>query len=316
MRAVVTGAAGFIGSHLCERLLRDGSDVVGIDSFTDYYDRSLKEENLLAARSHPDFELREDDLLTTDLHRLLEGVDVVYHLAAQPGVRGSWGQQFDVYVRNNVLATQRLLESMLGRSNVIRFVYSSSSSVYGAATTLPTGEDAPTKPMSPYGVSKLAGEHLVSLYGVNRGLPVAIVRYFTVYGPRQRPDMAFTRFIRAALSGEEAELLGDGEQSRDLTFVEDAVDATVRAAEAEQGAVFNVGGGTRATINEAIAIIEESTGKPISIRRRDVAAGDVPHTWADTTRARTELGWVPSTELKDGLAKQIEWLKRLLGAES
>ncbi|MGZ4206593.1 MAG: NAD-dependent epimerase/dehydratase family protein, partial [Actinomycetota bacterium] len=231
MRALVTGAAGFIGSHLCERLLRDGSNVVGIDSFTDYYDRSLKEENLAAVRSHPDFELRDDDLLTADLNRLVERVDVVFHLAAQPGVRGSWGRQFDVYVRNNVLATQRLLESMAGRSSAIRFVYASSSSVYGAAPTLPTSEDAPTKPISPYGVSKLAGEHLVSLYGLNRGLPVAIVRYFTVYGPRQRPDMAFTRFIRAALSGDAAELLGEGEQSRDLTFVGDAVDATVRSAE-------------------------------------------------------------------------------------
>jgi UDP-glucuronate 4-epimerase len=307
MRALVTGAAGFIGSHLCDRLLADDHDVIGIDSFDDYYARATKEDNLDAARASSRFELHDDDLLTTDLDALLDGIHVVYHLAAQPGVRGSWGARFDVYVRNNILVTQRLLETLVERDSDARLVYASSSSIYGDTPILPTPETTNARPISPYGVTKLAGEDLVSLYASGRGLSAAVVRYFTVYGPRQRPDMAFTRFIDAALSGAEVEILGTGEQSRDFTFVSDAVDATVRAARAAPGSCFNVGGGTRATVNEVLSLIEQLHGRPIALIRRPSVAGDVSHTWADTARARTELGWEPSTDLANGLQQQMEW---------
>jgi UDP-glucuronate 4-epimerase len=312
MRALVTGAAGFIGSHLCDRLLAEGEDVVGIDCFTDYYDRGLKELNLDSARSDRRFELRESDLLTADLGDLLEGIDAVFHLAAQPGVRGSWGARFDVYARNNILVTQRLLETLVASVRPIPFLYASSSSIYGSTPVLPTTEESPANPISPYGVTKLAGEHLASLYQSGRGIPVTVVRYFTVYGPRQRPDMAFTRFIRSVLTNDSVEVLGSGDQTRDFTFVSDAVDATVRAIAAPAGSCFNIGGGTRASINEALGLFGELLGRPVSVRRTERAAGDMQDTWADTTRARDELGWRPSTDLAEGLRQQIDWLSALI----
>ena len=234
MKAVVTGAAGFIGSHLSERLLADGHDVVGIDCFTDYYRRARKEQNLEVARSHRNFSFEELDLVDADLTAALEGADVVYHLAGQPGVRPSWGHQFDRYVRDNIIATQRLLEH-LKESSLKRLVFAGSSSVYGDAEAFPTRESALPRPVSPYGVTKLAAEHLANLYTRNFGIPAVSVRYFTVYGPRQRPDMAFARFMRALADGEPIEVYGDGEQTREFTYVSDAVEGTVKAASASGG---------------------------------------------------------------------------------
>src|SRR5262245_64919423 len=221
--ALVTGVAGFIGSHLAERLLRDGVRVTGVDCFTDYYDPAIKRRNLERARSHPEFALVELDLGEADLAALPD-VQVVYHQAAQPGVRASWGADFAIYTHHNVLATQRLLERYRG-SSLERFVYASSSSVYGDAERYPTDEGLLPRPLSPYGVTKLAGEHLALLYARNFGMPVVALRYFTVYGPRQRPDMAFHRFCRALLTGQAITVYGDGRQSRDFTFVADAVEA-------------------------------------------------------------------------------------------
>jgi nucleoside-diphosphate-sugar epimerase len=304
MRFLVTGAAGFVGSHLCERLLSDGHTVVGIDCFTAYYERSLKESNLSVSQQDERFELIEADLVAAGIESLLEGVDGVFHLAAQPGVRLSW-DRFDLYLRHNVLATQRLLESV--RHRPVPVVYASSSSIYGLVERLPIREEDRANPISPYGATKLAAEHIMSLYGREFGIPVVSLRYFTVYGPRQRPDMAFTRFLRAAIAGEPVEVLGDGEQSRDFTFVSDAVDATVRAIGATPGSRYNVGGGSRATINQVIEIIREVSGRPLAVKHGPRAAGDMAHTWANTDRARRELGWKPRTELGAGLAAQYQW---------
>src|SRR6202158_4859911 len=256
-RVVVTGAAGFIGSHLCERLLALGHEVVGVDSFTDYYDRARKEQNLEASRANPDFKFEELDLVDGDLGPVLQGAQVVYHLAGQPGVRPSWGSQFDRYVRDNVLATQRLLEC-LKETPVDRFVFAGSSSVSGAAEVFPTKESALPRPVSPYGVTKLAAEHMALLYTKNFGIPAVSVRYFTVYGPRQRPDMAFSRFMQAIVDGQAIEVYGDGEQTREFTYVSDAVEGTIKAATKDVvGQVFNLGGGSRVTVNRVLATLED-----------------------------------------------------------
>jgi UDP-glucose 4-epimerase len=307
MRVVVTGAAGFIGSHLTERLLDDGHSVLGVDCFTDYYERSSKEANLAGARAHSCFELAERDLAADDVAEILTGADAVFHLAAQPGVRGSWGRGFDTYLRNNLQATQRLFEAL--RPRPVPVVFASSSSIYGDAVNLPVGEDEPPRPVSPYGMTKLAGEHLALLYGREHGVPVVSVRYFTVYGPRQRPDMAFGRFLRAARSGSRLQILGDGEQSRDFTFVADAVAATVAALAGAPGTAYNVGGGSVATINEVIALIGELVGAAPAVDRRPRAVGDVAHTWADTTRARVDLGWTPVVPLRAGLQAHLRWVE-------
>jgi UDP-glucose 4-epimerase len=304
MKFLVTGAAGFVGSHLCERLLSDGHTVVGIDCFTEYYERSLKESNLAVSRQYERFELIEVDLVIAGIESLLEGVDGVFHLAAQPGVRGSW-DCFDLYLRHNPLATQRLMEAV--RHRPVPVVYASSSSIYGLVERLPIREEDRANPISPYGATKLAAEHIVSLYGREFGIPVVSLRYFTVYGPRQRPDMAFTRFLRAAIAGEPVEVLGDGEQSRDFTFVSDAVDATVRAIGAAPGSRYNVGGGSRASINQVIDIIQEVSGRQLAVKHSPWAPGDMAHTWANTDRARRELGWKPRTGLGEGLAAQYRW---------
>jgi UDP-glucuronate 4-epimerase len=303
MRYLVTGVAGFIGSHLCERLLADGHKVLGMDSLTDYYERSRKVDNLRLALESSRFEFLQADLLATDLREALSSVDGVFHLAGQPGVRSSWAD-FDDYLRLNVAATKHLMDAVSIRR--IPVVYASSSSVYGEAIRMPIREDDPTHPVSPYGVTKLAGEHIVSLFGRADDVPVASLRYFTVYGPRQRPDMAFSRFIDAAASGRPILLLGDGEQSRDFTFVADAVDATVRAMGATPGR-YNVGGGSRATVNQVIEMLTGMVGRKPKIRQSPKARGDAMHTWADTTRARAALGWEPRTSLSEGLARQFEW---------
>jgi UDP-glucuronate 4-epimerase len=289
-RYVVTGAAGFIGSHLTEALLARGDDAVAIDCFTDYYDVSFKEEN---ARG---FDVERADLTEDPLDELLAGADGVFHLAAQPGVRASF-ENLDLYLRRNVLATQRVLDAADAR-----VVLASSSSVYGDTETYPTREEAVPRPLSPYGITKLAGEHLARAYATD----VVVLRYFTVYGPRQRPDMAFSRLITAAQDGTEFELYGDA--SRSFTFVADAIDATIRAMEdAPAGAVYNVGGGEEATMREAIATFEPVSGRRVRVRAQPPARGDARRTAADVTRIRADLGWTPTTRLEEGLHAQWSW---------
>jgi UDP-glucose 4-epimerase len=310
--ALVTGAAGFIGSTLSERLLADGVAVTGVDCFTDYYDVGLKRRNLEGAMRHPAFRLLELDLGAADLAALPD-VDVVFHQAAQAGVRASWGRDFAAYVHHNVLATQRLLERYRD-APLERFVYASSSSVYGDAERFPTDETLLPRPFSPYGVSKLAGEHLALLYGRNFGLPVSALRYFTVYGPRQRPDMAFHRFCRALLLGEEIGVYGDGTQSRDFTFIDDAIEANVRAwrRSAPQG-VYNVGGGSQVEVLEAIRILEGALGAKARLRFEARPPGDPLRTRADATRLRTDLGYTTRVGILDGLAAEAAWAKTLYG---
>jgi nucleoside-diphosphate-sugar epimerase len=306
--ALVTGTAGFIGSHLAERLLVEGWQVTGVDCFTDYYSRSAKEENLATLIGRPGFAFVEADLVSVDLRPLLAGKAVVFHQAGQAGVRASWGEQFELYTRDNILATQRLLEAVKG-SDLHRFVYASSGSIYGDAKALPITEDTIPQPVSPYGVTKLAGEHLCYLYHVNSGVPTIRLRYFTVYGPRQRPDMAFHKFIRAMLRGERIPVYGDGEQTRDFTHVSDVVEANVRAIDAPAGRVFNVAGGSRVTINHVIGTLEELVGQPALVDRQERQAGDQRHTWADTSAARETLGYVPRVGLHEGLATEVDWLR-------
>jgi UDP-glucuronate 4-epimerase len=309
MRALVTGCAGFIGSHLAQSLLADGHSVVGIDCFNDNYVRAPKLANLAHAREHPAFEFVPIDLARGDLEEFVADCDVVFHLAAEPGVRSSWGDRFDLFVRNNVLATQRLLEPARAYPDK-RFVYASSSSIYGHAERFPTPEDAVPAPFSPYGVTKLAGEHLCRLYHANHGVETVVLRYFTVYGPRQRPDMGLNRFCRAALAGEPLVVFGDGEQKRDFTYVDDVVRATRAAATVPQapGRVYNVGGGSQITVNRVIELLAELAGHPPEVQYADREAGDVRDTGADTRRAATELGFEPRTAFAEGLRAEFEWL--------
>ena len=307
---LVTGAAGFIGSHLVDRLLAMGRSVIGVDLFTDYYDTSIKRSNLDAARHEARFELVEIDLARDDVDELVEGVDVIFHLAGQPGVRASWGAGFDEYLNRNILATQRLLEACKGKT-LERFVFSSSSSVYGAAPRFPTCEADLPAPMSPYGVTKLAAEHLCGLYAQAFGVPTIALRYFTVYGPRQRPDMAMHRLVESALQGTRFPLHGDGSQVRDFTYVDDAVAANVVAAEvrSEPGTVLNIGGGAMTALRDVIATIERLTERSIALDHLPIAPGDPARTGADTTRAREILGWAPAVAIDEGLARQVEWQK-------
>jgi len=306
-RMVVTGAAGFIGSHLCEALVTRGHHVTGIDCFTDYYDVAQKRANLSALAGEPRFRLIEDSLTRVDLRRVLDDAGVVFHLAAQPGVRKSWGTEFEEYIEHNIRATQMLCEAMKGSG--ARLVYSSSSSVYGQTAQLPMREDHPTRPQSPYGVTKLAGEALCLLYGANHGLPVVCLRYFTVYGPRQRPDMAFHRFIRAVLSGEPLEVYGSGTQTRDFTFVADAVDANLAASiYAGAATVFNIGGGSRVSLNSVLDLIGRVTGRTPDVRYREPQKGDVMHTLADISLAAREIGYAPRVGIEEGITREVEWL--------
>ncbi len=309
MKVVVTGAAGFIGSQLVERLLAEGHDVLGIDAFIDFYPRADKEQNLAGARGHASYRLVEGRLQDLALPSLLEGTSQVYHLAAQAGVRPSWGRDFEIYVDNNVLATQRLLEAAV-TAGVPRFVYASSSSVYGDTPALPLREDGVCRPVSPYGVTKLGGEHLVHLYGTNHGLPVVSLRYFTVYGPRQRPDMAFHRFLKAARDGSEIHLYGDGRQTRDFTFVDDIVSATRAAADqGRPGRVYNVGGGDRVELNHVLDQVRAVTGRDPKIVREATQKGDMRDTLADTGAAREDLGFRSTVSLREGLAREWDWMR-------
>jgi nucleoside-diphosphate-sugar epimerase len=308
MKALVTGAAGFIGSHLVSALLDTGAEVTGLDCFTDYYAKSIKLSNLDVNAGRPGFRFVEDSIQHTQLPALLEGKSHVFHLAAQAGVRKSWGRDFRIYTDHNVDATQRLLEACVGLP-LERFVYASSSSVYGDNASMPMREDALPQPVSPYGVTKLAAEQLCYLYFVNYRVPTTAVRYFTVYGPRQRPDMGFHRFLTAALKGEPITVYGDGEQTRDFTYVTDAVAATVAAGTAGRpGRVYNVGGGSRVSLNQLFAIIERMSGKRLDLRREATQKGDMRDTFADTSLARADLGFRPAVTLEQGVEAEYRWL--------
>lgn len=309
---LVTGVAGFIGSHLAESLVARGYRVIGVDTFVDFYPRTLKEANLAHLRQAPNFQFRELDLRTTDMATLLKNVDYVFHMAAQAGVRSSWGESFSSYVEHNVLSTQRLLEAALN-SPVRRVIYASSSSVYGNSPDQPAREDSPVQPISPYGVTKLAAEYLCRLYTSEYGLPTVSLRFFTVYGPRQRPDMAFHKFIRAILLDEPIVVYGNGEQSRDFTYVGDIVEACASAMHRGQpGACYNLGGGVVVTVNEVIELLEEITGKRARVDYRRRQPGDAMHTSADTTAAHVELGFAPQFSLGEGLRLEADWLADLL----
>ncbi|HEY2435114.1 MAG TPA: NAD-dependent epimerase/dehydratase family protein [Vicinamibacterales bacterium] len=311
MKALVTGAAGFIGSHLTAALLDRGATVVGLDCFTSYYPRADKERNLQENRLREGFRFAETSVESADLPALLDGVTHVFHLAAQAGVRKSWGSDFKTYTVNNIDATQLLLEACVGRP-LVRFVYASSSSVYGDRAPIPMREDALPQPVSPYGVTKLAAEQLGYLYHVNYGLPVVAMRYFTVYGPRQRPDMAFHRFIRAALRDEPITLYGDGQQTRDFTFVADAVAGTIAAGErGVNGRSYNLGGGSRVSMNDVIRIVERLAGHPLTIAREPAQKGDMRDTYADASLARRDLAFEPSVSLEEGIEAEYRWLATL-----
>jgi nucleoside-diphosphate-sugar epimerase len=312
MKAFITGVAGFIGSTLAERLLGQGADVTAVDSFTDYYPREIKERNLAQLLQQPRFRFVESRVQDADLARLLADRSHVFHLAAQAGVRKSWGSDFSVYSTNNIEATQILLEACLGLP-IERVVYASSSSIYGDNVALPMREDALPQPVSPYGVSKLAAEQLCYLYHVSHGLPTVSLRYFTVYGPRQRPDMGFHIFLRAAVLGTPITVYGDGEQTRDFTFVTDAVSATIAAAtRGVPGRVYNIGGGSRVSINQVLDMIGRVSGRRPVLRGDPVQKGDMRHTYADTSRARADLGFTPAVGLEEGLAAEHKWLTEIL----
>jgi nucleoside-diphosphate-sugar epimerase len=305
MRALVTGAAGFVGSHLSEALLDTGAEVIGVDAFTDYYARARKDANVAPLLTRDGFRLVEADLAEADLLPLLDGVDRVFHLAGQPGVRASWGEEFSSYTRHNITGTQRLLEACK-TTRPKKLVYASSSSVYGDAEAYPTAETLRPQPVSPYGVTKLAGEYLCEVYRRGFGLRTASLRLFTVYGPRQRPDMAFSRLVHAAVRGEPFFLFGDGQQTRDFTFVGDVVAAMLAAADADWCGVANIGGGSRTSMRHVLDIVEEMCGE-LHLVRRGPARGDVLHTAADTTVAKEAFGYCPRTTLPQGLTAMVAW---------
>lgn len=312
MKCLVTGAAGFIGSTLAARLVSDGHDVLGLDSLTDYYDIYFKRVNIEPLAGRCNFRFIQEDLNHVDLSQVLNGVDIVFHQAGQPGVRRSWGSDFGSYLHNNVHATQRLLEAALRVGTVARVVYASSSSVYGNADHYPVVEVDPLHPHSPYGVTKLAGENLCSLYASNYGLSTVSLRYFTVYGPRQRPDMAIRKFITAILAGEQIVVNGDGCQTRDFTYVEDVVAANLSAAvgQCPPGTVLNVAGGSHLSVAQVIEEVESATGSSAQVHYTGAVAGDVGSTAGSTAAIEHTLGWRATTSFREGLDEQVRWMKQ------
>jgi nucleoside-diphosphate-sugar epimerase len=308
MRGLITGCAGFIGSHLVESMLAEGDEIVGVDCFNDNYGRPQKLKNLEQAQQWEDFDFVPIDLSRGDLESLVADCEIVFHLAAEPGVRKSWGARFEAYVRNNIVATQHLLEAMRAHPGR-RLVLASSSSVYGQAECLPTSESARPTPISPYGATKLHSEQLADLYRLNFGLELITLRYFSVYGPRQRPDMAFSIFLNNVLDGRPLELFG-GDQTRDFTYVDDVVAATRKASLVEVGGAFNIGGGSRVSMSHVLQLMEEITGRPAEVRRTAPQTGDVRDTGADISAASRALGYSPSVPLEDGLAAQWDWTVR------
>jgi nucleoside-diphosphate-sugar epimerase len=313
MKVLVTGVAGFVGSHLAEKLLSEKYDVVGVDKFLDNYPRRFKQKNIGALLKNPKFKFLEEDLLQVNLRGLLKDASYVFHLAAQPGVRSSWGDEFIQYSQNNIMATQLLLEA--GKeSGVKKIVYASSSSVYGDTNDLPMREEGNTRPVSPYGVSKLAAEHLCYLYWKAYGLPTVSLRFFTVYGPRQRPDMFFHIFMDRLRKNEEVPLYDDGEQTRDFTYCADIVDGLLRAADYPgAGEVFNLGGGTESSVLNAIRIVEKISGRKAKLKTFERQKGDVRHTRARLDAAAEKLRYRPQISLEEGLSQQWHWIQRLDG---
>ncbi|HAW49753.1 TPA: UDP-glucose 4-epimerase [bacterium] len=309
MKVLITGVAGFIGSHLGEALIENGFDIIGVDSFSDYYPRTYKEKNIENLLGHKNFIFIEGDLLEIPLSFLSE-IDYCFHQSAQPGVRRSW-DMFSVYVKDNILATQRLLDEVK-KYPIKKFIYASSSSVYGDAS-LPLNEEAKPSPVSPYGTTKLCAENMVELYRKSYGFPTVSLRYFTVYGPRQRPDMAFFKFIKGGLLGETITVFGDGGQTRDFTFVSDIVRANVLAAESSAVGIFNIGGGHRITVNEAISLIEDVIGKKLKVEYISTQKGDMHDTLADIEKAKKELSFNPQGNLKNGLLLEAEWIEKQIG---
>ncbi|MBD0261248.1 MAG: NAD-dependent epimerase/dehydratase family protein [Tolypothrix sp. Co-bin9] len=312
-KVIVTGAAGFIGSQLTETLLKQGEEVIAIDEFNDYYDPTLKRNNVAHLHSFPGFELIEGNIQFLDWQILLKEVEVVYHQAAQAGVRASWGQGFRLYTERNISSTQILLEAAKDAKHLKRLVFASTSSVYGDAETLPTDEKICPTPVSPYGITKLAAERLCGLYQKNFGVPLVALRYFTVYGPRQRPDMAFHKFFKSILQDEAIPIYGDGMQTRDFTFISDVVAANLAAASVPEavGEIFNIGGGSRVVLKEVLDTMEEIVGKPIKRNHIEKAMGDARHTAADVSKAQRILGYQPKVSLRDGLMQEWEWVKAL-----
>ncbi len=311
MTYLVTGAAGFIGSHLCRRLLQDGANVLGIDSFTDFYPKWIKESNLRPLLKQKNFEFLPEDILGLDLTKIMERIDAVFHLAAQPGVRTSWGENFSIYTKNNIEATQRLLEAVkLGPMKKI--IFASSSSVYGSCPHLPMDETSPLHPFSPYGVTKLAAENLCFLYYKNYGIPCVSLRFFTVYGPGQRPDMAFHKFFKAIAQDKEIIVFGDGQQTRDFTYIDDIIEANVSSIEnGKAGEIYNVGGGTRRKLADLFPLFEETCQKKVRVKHREGQKGDVRHTFADISKAKRDLGYLPRTSLEDGLKEEWAWMQTI-----
>jgi UDP-glucose 4-epimerase len=314
-KSIVTGVAGFIGSHLVEALLNQGEQVIGIDQFNDYYDPALKRQNISSFENHPNFKLIEADIQSLDWAALLADVEIVYHLAAQAGVRASWGDGFRAYTERNINATQIMLEAAKDAKHLKRFVYASTSSVYGDAETLPTSESICPQPVSPYGITKLAAERLCGLYYKNFKVPFTALRYFSVYGPRQRPDMAFHKFFKSVLVEQPIPIYGDGQQTRDFTFVGDVVAGNLAAAKVPEavGEIFNIGGGSRVGLMQIIDTMEQIVSRPIRKNYLEPAMGDARHTAADVSKARKILGYEPKVSLREGLTQEWNWIQSLYG---
>ncbi len=310
---IVTGVAGFIGSHLAEALIERGDKVIGIDQFNDYYNPKFKRQNITQLQKQASFALIEANIEDLNWVSLLEGIEVVFHQAAQAGVRASWGEGFRGYTAKNINATQIILEAAKETKSLKRLVYASSSSIYGDAETMPTKETVCPKPVSPYGITKLAAEQMCQVYHRNFDVPVTSLRYFTVYGPRQRPDMAFHKFFKAAIKDEAISIYGDGQQTRDFTFIRDAVAANLAAADVSEaiGQVFNIGGGNRVVLADVITTMEKVIGKPIKKNYIEKALGDARHTSADVSKARKLLKYNPQVSLEQGLTEQWQWIKNL-----
>ena len=311
--ALITGVAGFIGSSLAEKLLKDNFKVIGIDSFTNNYSTRIKEKNIENCLKSENFSLIREDLDTLDLSPYVEESKYFFHISAQPGVRASWGNEFMTYVKNNISVTQKILESLKNNTTLKKFIFASSSSVYGNQSGIMDENTSSTRPISPYGVTKLAGENLVNLYFKNYGIPTISLRYFTVYGPKQRPDMAFTRFFYSIIKEQKFTIFGNGEQTRDFTYVDDVINATINAATSDHvGEILNIGGGSIFSLTQITEFMKEITKKELQIDFKEEQKGDVKHTNADISKSKRLINYKSNTDIKYGLTQQYEYIKNNL----